>query len=84
MEFNFASRMNGVKGSAIREMFKLMAQPDMISFAGGNPSPETFPAKELTEISARVLSENPVKCLQYGVTEGYAPLLEKVKERLRK
>ena len=84
MELNFASRMNGVKGSAIREMFKLMAQPDMISFAGGNPSPETFPAKELTEISARVLSENPVKCLQYGVTEGYAPLLEKVKDRLRK
>lgn len=84
MEFNFASRMSGVKGSAIREMFKLMAQPDIISFAGGNPSPETFPAKELEEISKRVLSENPVKCLQYGVTEGYAPLIAKVSERLKK
>lgn len=82
MEQNFAYRMNGIKGSAIREMFKLMAQPDMISFAGGNPSPDTFPADALKDISAKLLSENPSACLQYGITEGYAPLKEKIKGRL--
>lgn len=84
MELNFASRMEGVKGSAIREMFKLMADPAIISFAGGNPSPDTFPAEALQRISARVLGESPAKCLQYSVTEGYIPLVGKVTERLKK
>lgn len=84
MDINFASRMDGVKGSAIREMFKLMGDPEIISFAGGNPSPDTFPAEALKEIAARVLMENPAKCLQYSVTEGYAPLVKKVTERLEK
>ena len=84
MELNFATRMDGVKGSAIREMFKLMGDPEIISFAGGNPSPDTFPANELTKIATEVLNENPAKCLQYSVTEGYGPLSEKVKERLSK
>lgn len=82
MEMNFATRMDGVKGSAIREMFKLMGDPAIISFAGGNPSPDTFPANELKEIASRVLLENPSKCLQYSVTEGYAPLVQKVTKRL--
>ncbi len=83
MDFNFASRMDGVKGSAIREMFKLMADPDIISFAGGNPSPDTFPAKALENIASNELKKNPAKCLQYSVTEGYAPLVTKVSERLK-
>ena len=76
MEYNFAGRMNGVKGSAIREMFKMMQKPGVISFAGGNPSPETFPVEELKEISQRLLTENPGLYLQYGITEGYAPRSE--------
>lgn len=83
LNINFASRMDGVKGSAIREMFKLMGDPEIISFAGGNPSPDTFPSEALKEIAARVLCENPAKCLQYSVTEGYAPLVSKVTERLK-
>lgn len=84
MNLNFAKRMDGVKGSAIREMFKLMADPQIISFAGGNPSPDTFPAKALEDIASRELQKNPSKCLQYSVTEGYGPLVEKVSERLKK
>ena len=45
MEFVQSQRMSGVSGSIIRELFKLTAAPDMISFAGGNPSPEDFPTR---------------------------------------
>ncbi len=83
MEIQFASRMDGVKGSAIREIFKLLNQPDIISFAGGVPSPDTFPAEELKGISHRLLTENPGLYLQYGITEGYAPLIEIIEERLK-
>ncbi|MBU5450069.1 PLP-dependent aminotransferase family protein [Acetivibrio sp. MSJd-27] len=83
MEYNFAGRMNGVKGSAIREMFKMMQKPGVISFAGGNPSPETFPVEELKEISQRLLTENPGLYLQYGITEGYAPLAEILSEQMK-
>ncbi len=84
MNAEFATRMNGVKGSAIREIFKVLGIPGMISFAGGNPSPDTFPAEELKEISARLLTENPGLYLQYGITEGYAPLAEILKGQLKK
>ncbi len=83
MEYNFADRMSGVKGSAIREMFKMMQKPGVISFAGGNPSPETFPVEALKEISVRLLSENPGLYLQYGITEGYAPLIDLLSEQMR-
>ncbi len=82
MSTNFATRMSGVKGSAIREIFKVAGQPGVISFAGGNPSPETFPAEELKEISERLLTENPGLYLQYGITEGYTPLADVLKEQL--
>ncbi len=84
MSTNFAARMSGVKGSAIREIFKVAGQPGVISFAGGNPAPETFPAAELKEISDRLLTENPGLYLQYGITEGYAPLAEVLKGQLAK
>lgn len=83
MSGEFASRMGGVKGSAIREIFKVLGNADIISFAGGNPSPDTFPAKELKEISDRLLVENPGLYLQYGITEGYAPLAEILKGQLK-
>ncbi len=83
MEYQFATRMSGVKGSAIREMFKMMQKPGVISFAGGNPSPDTFPVDALKEISARLLTENPGFYLQYGITEGYAPLIEVLSQQMK-
>ena len=84
MNYNISDNMANVKGSAIREIFKMINKPDIISFAGGNPSPDTFPKKEINEIVNDVLTKNPDMCLQYGITEGYTPLIEKVEQRLKK
>ncbi len=77
-----SDKMSNVKGSAIREIFKLAGDPNVISLAGGNPSPDTFPNEELAKIAEKYLRENPVLSLQYGVTEGYMPLRDAVKKRL--
>lgn len=84
MEYILSNNMANVKGSAIREIFKIANKPDVISFAGGNPSPDTFPKEEIKEIINDALTKNPDMCLQYGVTEGYAPLIEQVNARLKK
>ena len=60
MEYEISNRLSGVHGSMIRELFKLGASKDIISFGGGNPSAETFPCKEIEDIAANGLSENPV------------------------
>ena len=72
----FSDRFHGISGSAIREIFKMIAKPDMISFAGGNPAPSALPDTAAAEIAARVLKENGKQILQYGATEGYPPLLK--------
>ena len=74
MEYTFSDRVQSLKPSAIREIFKYAADPTVVSLSAGNPSPDAFPAKEIAEISARLLSENPISALQYSVTEGYTPL----------
>lgn len=74
--------MSKIKGSAIREIFKALADPEVISLAGGNPAPELFPAKEMAKIANNILENNPVTALQYGITEGYTPLRELVKDML--
>lgn len=84
MEYEFSNRMKGLKGSAIREIFKVAGDPSYISLAGGNPAPELFPAQELAEIAADVLAHEPVTALQYGVTEGYGPLRDAVRARLQR
>lgn len=84
MEYTISNRMSKMRGSAIREIFKYTSDPEVISLAGGNPAPELFPGKELSEIAERILREQPVLALQYGITEGYMPLREKIKERLKK
>lgn len=83
MEFLQSDRMNGVSGSIIRELFKLTAAPDMISFAGGNPSPDAFPTKEIADIAYAALSQRGVSMLQYGITEGFPPLRDTVKAYLK-
>jgi 2-aminoadipate transaminase len=62
--------------SAIRELLKLTAQPDIISFAGGLPAPELFPVKEVAAATQRVLAQHGSQALQYSTTEGYKPLRE--------
>ena len=78
-QFKFAHRFDQVSGSAIREIFKVIAQPGMISFAGGNPSPDALPDEIVREISGEVLRDNGKTLLQYGATEGYMPFLESLK-----
>lgn len=82
MNFNISDRMSTMKGSAIREIFKALADPEVISLAGGNPAPELFPSEEIAQIANEVLTNQPVTALQYGITEGYQPLRELVKKLL--
>ena len=76
---HFAHRFDNVSGSAIREIFKIIAQPGMISFAGGNPSLNALPDKLVSELAVDVLAQNGKAILQYGATEGYAPFLESLR-----
>ena len=59
-----------MKRSAIREILKHLQNPDMISFAGGLPAPETFPVEDLKEIALEVLEKDGANALQYSTTEG--------------
>lgn len=83
MNYTFADRICGLKPSAIREIFKYAADPEVVSLSAGNPAPDAFPAKELAEISERLMRENPVLALQYGLTEGYLPLRESLKKFMK-
>ncbi len=78
----FSDRVKHLEASAIREIFKLLAKPGIISFAGGAPDPELFPKKEFAELAKEILETQGNTALQYGITEGYAPLREWVKNRL--
>lgn len=66
----FSTSAKGMKRSAIREILKLTQRPEIISFAGGLPSPESFPVEQLKEISVEVLEKDGIQALQYGTTEG--------------
>lgn len=72
----FARRFDGVSGSAIREIFKMIAKPGMISFAGGNPALSALPDRTVDRLAHQVLAENGKAILQYGATEGYPPFVE--------
>jgi len=81
---HFSERSKEMKASEVRELLKLLQVPDMISFAGGFPNPETFPTELIREIANDVLKNDGAQTLQYGITEGYAPLREVVAERMKK
>ena len=83
-QIRFASRFDKVTGSAIREIFKVIAQPGMISFAGGNPSLDALPDRQVSELAAYVLEKDGKAILQYGATEGYRPFLESLKAYVEK
>ena len=79
----FAEHMRPITGSAIREIFKLLARPGMISFAGGNPSNSALEPEVISALSAEVLEKYGTTLLQYGATDGFAPLRESAAEFLR-
>lgn len=78
-QIQFARRFDQVSGSAIREIFKLIARPGMISFAGGNPAKSALPDEICAQIAKEVLNRDGKAILQYGATEGYPPLLESLR-----
>ncbi len=74
----FADRLNNVETSAIRELFKLLGKPGIISFAGGFPDSAMFDVDGIREAANKALAEEPGAALQYGATEGYNPLREQL------
>ncbi len=74
----FAARLNNVETSAIRELFKLLGKPGIISFAGGFPDSAMFDVDGIREAANKALAEEPGGALQYGATEGYNPLREQL------
>lgn len=79
MEYKFSNKVSHLQASAIREILKYTVDPDVISFAAGNPAPEAFPTERIAEISAELLRDDPILALQYSITEGYGPLREYLK-----
>jgi len=82
MTYTYSNKIAALAPSAIREILKATSQPGVIPFAAGNPAPEAFPVEAVRKISERLLRDRPIDCLQYGITEGYAPLREGVRNRL--
>jgi 2-aminoadipate transaminase len=83
MSVRFARRMDGIKGSEIRELLKLTQQPEVISFAGGLPAPELFPVEGMQKAAQAVMQECPQVAMQYSTTEGFVSLREKIVERMK-
>ncbi|MBR5772280.1 MAG: PLP-dependent aminotransferase family protein [Clostridia bacterium] len=73
MNYRFSDPVAGLKPSAIREILKNSG--DTIPLSAGNPAPDAFPVSDVKEITAKILEEEPILALQYGVTEGYDPLI---------
>ena len=78
MHWTLAARAEKMNPSVIREILKVTEKPGIISFAGGLPSPKTFPISAFAEACAKVLREDGPAALQYAASEGYGPLREMV------
>lgn len=83
MELNYAERVQNLSGNAIRDIFKLLSNPETISFAGGNPAASSLRNEYVAELAHRVLMQDGKRILQYGATEGYPPLFESVAEYVK-
>ncbi|MBP7052603.1 MAG: PLP-dependent aminotransferase family protein [Phycisphaerae bacterium] len=79
----YASRMGTIPRSFVREILKVTQNSEIISFAGGLPNPRLFPVQEIAEAAANALAGTDGSSLQYGPTEGYAPLREYIAQRYR-
>lgn len=81
MNWAISRRAQQLTSSAIREILKVTERPEVISFAGGLPSPATFPVAAMEQAVARIFADNPQAALQYASTEGYLPLREFIAKR---
>src|ERR1700741_480952 len=81
MSWTLSQRAQKLTSSAIREILKVTERPEVISFAGGLPSPDTFPVARLREKATAVLTDATSPALQYGPTEGYLQLREWIAAR---
>ena len=84
MSISVSEKFANMKPSATREILKATSDPSVIAFAGGSPAVDAFPCEEVKRVSAEILRENPVSALVYGVSEGYEPLRNTVREWLKK
>ena len=75
-----ADRFAGITGSEIRKIFSLLADPDIISLAGGNPSPASFPSEEIANIARDLLLQQGARILQYGATPGRSSFLQLLRQ----
>lgn len=80
----YSDRISTLQPSAIREILKVTQDKSVISFAAGNPDPESFPARDMAEIASGLFRESSSDALQYGVSEGYTPLRELTSERIKR
>ncbi|MBC8536318.1 PLP-dependent aminotransferase family protein [Feifania hominis] len=83
MTYHFADKIATLKPSAVREILKSANAPGMIAFSAGNPAAESFPVEAIQQVTADILASRSNVALQYGITEGYAPLIEKITSRDR-
>lgn len=81
MKYNFAQRMSKTPRSFVREILKVTENPEIISFGGGLPNPQSFPVKAISNAVNQLLAENGSDALQYSTTEGYEPLREYIAQR---
>lgn len=84
LEHIFSDSTKNMKRSAIREILKFLQKPEIISFGGGLPAPESFPVKELKQIFNELMDEEGPEALQYGATEGVRELRKILMERYQK
>ena len=84
MEYKFSDKIASLKPSAVREILKSTSDPEVISLAAGNPAPEAFPVEDIRKIGKEILDNEPILALQYGVTEGYQPLIDELKAMVKR
>ena len=77
-EYELSSKIANLKPSLVREILKAASVPGTIAFAAGNPAPEAFPIDDVKRISLEIFANDPILALQYGVTEGYGPLIDEL------
>lgn len=83
MEYTFSNKISSLQPSAIREILKATSDPSIIPLAAGNPAPDAFPVEEVQALAKSILDKTPIEALQYGVTEGYQPLIDTVSAWLK-
>lgn len=79
MNYEFSNKVNNLKLSAIREIFKYASDPSVISLSAGNPLPDAFPYEKISNVINDIFNNDPISALQYSITEGYSPLRNLIK-----